>query len=87
MAKDRSETHWTATHRYDDVYRCDNGQGIALSHSIAGLKVAKKNLESNGSDFAIEQLKHVDAKLAAIANAPDGVVLAPVDVAEEAGTE
>lgn len=75
---------WTAAHRYDDVYECDNGQGITLSHSLKGLQAAKAHLELKGDDSAIAQLKHVDAKIKAVTEAPAPVVK---DVAEEARPE
>ena len=92
MAKDRSGPQWTATHRYGDVYECDNGEGITLSHSIGGLQAAKENLEKDGGDFALGQLKHVNAKLEAIERAAPlsgGTMAAPttVDVETETGTE
>jgi hypothetical protein len=73
---------WTAAHRYGDVYECDNGQGVILSHSLKGLEAAKAHLELKGDDVAVAQLKHVDAKIKAINSAP--VVK---DVAEDAGAE
>lgn len=68
MAKTASHTggpKWTAEHRYGDVYECSNGK-VSLSHSKRGLETAKSNLELNGSDSAMAQLKQVEAKLKAI---------------------
>jgi predicted negative regulator of RcsB-dependent stress response len=80
MAKTASHTggpKWTAEHRYGDVFECSNGK-ISLSHSKRGLEAAKANLEANGSDSAMAQLKQVDAKLKAINEDQAG---APVEAA------
>jgi hypothetical protein len=57
---------WTAKHRYGDVYECSDGR-VSLSHSIKGLQKAQANLESDGADFALKQLRVVKDKLEAIA--------------------
>ena len=81
MAKTTEGTgpKWTATHRYDDVYECSNGDRT-LSHSIRGLEKAREGLEADGSDSAMKQLQHVNGKLEAIKRAGPPAE-APVDVA------